>query len=91
MLRSLFRDLRAKGIVLTVITKGYVGAVRMLLQEEHLLDNFETVIGFTGREVFYLSAHAALGCSVLACLIEGALGYWPKSVIVHLLLEAILI
>ena len=61
MLRTLFRDMKAKGIVLTVITKGYVGAVRMLLQEEHLLDNFETVIGFTGRSVFYYMFCIACG------------------------------
>jgi hypothetical protein len=48
-LRALFVELRAKGIVLTVVTKGYVGAVRMLLTEEGLLDNFNTVIGFTGE------------------------------------------
>jgi hypothetical protein len=51
MLSSLFADLRAKGVQLTIITKGYVGAVRKLLLEEGLLDNFDRVIGFT--EKFY--------------------------------------
>ena len=34
--------------MLTVITKGYVGAVKTLLREEGLLDNFDMVIGFIG-------------------------------------------
>merc|ERR1719247_3524886 len=61
-LRSLFRDLRAKGIVLTVITKGYVGAVRMLLQEEQLLDSFETVIGFIDK--YYGDSEYDKACKV---------------------------
>merc|ERR1712139_244318 len=48
MLRSLFEELQGKGITLIVLTKGYVGAVRLLLKEEGLLDYFDTVIGFTG-------------------------------------------
>lgn len=49
MLQSFFEELRAKDILLTIITKGYVGAVKKLLLEERLLDNFDTVIGFTGH------------------------------------------
>jgi len=49
-LRSLFADLRAQGIVLTVITKGYVGAVKKILLEDGLLDNFDRVIGMIGQE-----------------------------------------
>jgi FMN phosphatase YigB (HAD superfamily) len=45
VLRKLFADLRDQGVVMTIITKGYVGAVRTLLTEEGLIDNFDMVIG----------------------------------------------
>merc|ERR1739848_569093 len=40
-LRSLFVYLKAKGAVLTIVTKGYVGAVRKLLLLEGLLQYFD--------------------------------------------------
>jgi hypothetical protein len=49
MLRSFFSDIRAEGVAMTIVTKGYVGAVRKLLSEEELLDNFDSVIGFIGN------------------------------------------
>merc|ERR1711871_53848 len=48
-LRTLFSDLRAHGVILSVITKGYVGAVKQLLKAEDLLDNFDAVIGNIGK------------------------------------------
>merc|ERR1711871_1515363 len=48
-LRSLFVFLRAKGMVLTIITKGYVGAVRKILLAEGLLEYFDTVYGNIGK------------------------------------------
>jgi len=47
-LKSLFAYLRAQGIVLTIITKGYVGAVNKLLEAEDLLEYFDMVIGMLG-------------------------------------------
>ena len=48
-LRALFAELRSKGVVLTVVSQGYVCAVRKLLLVEGLLENFESVIGFTAK------------------------------------------
>lgn len=47
-LRSLFNDLQAKGALMTIITKGCVGAVRRILFEEGLLDFFAEVYGNIG-------------------------------------------
>lgn len=49
VLRSLFRDLRAEGVGLTILTKGYVGAVKKLLLQHDLLYYFDSVMGFTGK------------------------------------------
>jgi hypothetical protein len=67
MLRSLFADLRAKGVVLTIITKGYVGAVAKLLKEEGLLENFDIVVGFIGK--FYGETEYDTSCE--ASSLEG--------------------
>merc|ERR1719506_3575441 len=47
-LRSLFKDLKNKGVALIIITKGYVGAVNKLLHEEGLLIYVDSVIGSIG-------------------------------------------
>merc|ERR1712139_183076 len=49
LLRDLFTELHSAGTRLTVITKGYVGVVRYILEKEGLLDLFEEVYGFIGQ------------------------------------------
>merc|ERR1719162_707956 len=52
-LKHLFKDLQARGIVLTIMTKGYVGASRKVLQAEGLWRYFDKVIGFIGDNPSY--------------------------------------
>lgn len=47
-LRDMFTEFRNAGIKMTIITKGNVGAVQLLLTKEGLLDFFETVFGLIG-------------------------------------------
>jgi magnesium-transporting ATPase (P-type) len=48
-LRLFFSKLKDRGVKLTIITKGNVGAVRCLLAQENLLDMFEEVFGMIGE------------------------------------------
>mmetsp|Transcript_20925 Transcript_20925/g.53218 ORF Transcript_20925/g.53218 Transcript_20925/m.53218 type:complete len:273 (+) Transcript_20925:52-870(+) len=49
-LRQFFRELRENGAILTIVTKGYVGAVRKTLHEEGLLQFFHHIYGNVGKE-----------------------------------------
>ena len=46
---SFFASLKASGVWLSIITKGYVGACRYLLEHEGLLQHFEQVFGMLGQ------------------------------------------
>ena len=48
-LGSFFASLKASGVRLSIITKGYVGACRYLLEQEGLLQHFEQVFGMLGQ------------------------------------------
>lgn len=48
-LRALLSELRGAGVKMTIITKGYVGAVRFLLSQEGLLDFFINVFGLVAN------------------------------------------
>lgn len=50
MLRSLFEDMKAKGVEINIATKGYVGATRKVLQEEGLLVYMDSVVGRLGND-----------------------------------------
>jgi phosphoglycolate phosphatase-like HAD superfamily hydrolase len=47
-LRNFYKALKAEGVPIFIITKGFVGAVRKTLEAENLLEYVEKVIGFTG-------------------------------------------
>ena len=48
-LGSFLASLKASGVRLSIITKGYVGACRYLLEQEGLLQHFEQVFGMLGQ------------------------------------------
>ena len=48
-LGSFFANLKASGVRLSIITKGYVAACRYLLEQEGLLQHFEQIFGMLGQ------------------------------------------
>lgn len=72
-LRTFFADLRDKGVIIIVITKGFVGAVRKILAEEHLLEHVAEVYGHIGGDMYGKTEYDE--ALQVACPLEGSKKY----------------